>query len=186
MSSHALDDRSDAELIAAANRGEAAAFESLYQRYCGWVANLAWRFTKDRELALDVMQDTFLYLLRKFPGFELTSQLKTFLYPVVRHNALAARRKSRHSLGETLSRPADPPQLASPEMPAELSDLHAAVEALDSGHREVLILRYVDGLALQEIAQAMGLPLGTVKSRLHNALAQLRENQRLRNYFELE
>src|SRR5437773_11456375 len=74
------DPRSDQQLIAAINDGDADAFEVLYRRYRDWVANLAYRFTGDRELALDVLQETFLYFLRKFPGFILTAQLKTFLY----------------------------------------------------------------------------------------------------------
>ena len=88
------DSRSDRELIAAINDGDANAFEVLYYRYRDWVVNLAWRFTEDRELALDVLQETFLYLVRKFPGFKLTALFKTFLYPAVRHLSIAARRKA--------------------------------------------------------------------------------------------
>ena len=87
--------RNDTELIAAVNAGDADAFEALYWRYRDWIASLAWRFTGDPDLALDVMQETFLYLLRKFPGFRLTAQLKTFLYPAVRHLSLSARRKAK-------------------------------------------------------------------------------------------
>jgi DNA-directed RNA polymerase specialized sigma24 family protein len=68
------DPRNDQELIAAANAGDATAFEVLYFRYRDWVVGLAFRFTGDRDLALDVLQETFLYFLRKFPGFNLTSQ----------------------------------------------------------------------------------------------------------------
>ena len=78
-------EKTDLELIDAINDGDAAAFEALYRRYRDWVVNLGYRFTGDSELALDVMQDTFLYLVKKFPGFRLTSQLKTFLYPAVRN-----------------------------------------------------------------------------------------------------
>src|SRR5437667_8192881 len=86
--------RSDRELIAAINDGQADAFEALYYRYRDWVVGLAYRFTGDRELALDVLQETFLYFLRKFPGFILTAQLKTFLYPAVRNLSISARRKA--------------------------------------------------------------------------------------------
>jgi len=68
-----LDARNDLELIAAINDGDAAAFEALYFRYRNWVVGLAYRFTGDCDAALDVMQETFLYLLRKFPGFRLTA-----------------------------------------------------------------------------------------------------------------
>src|SRR6185436_18590576 len=85
------DPREDQELVALANQGDARAFELLYWRHRDWVVNLAFRFTRDRDLALDVLQETFLYLLRKFPGFTLTCQLRSLLYPAVRHLAIAAR-----------------------------------------------------------------------------------------------
>src|SRR5436305_15118595 len=88
------DKRNDLELIAAINRGDAAAFEVLYFRYRDWVVGLAHRITGDSDTALDVMQETFLYFLRKFPGFRLTANLKTFLYPAVRNLSIAARKKT--------------------------------------------------------------------------------------------
>jgi RNA polymerase sigma factor (sigma-70 family) len=88
------DAASDQQLIAALNTGDADAFEPLYRRYRDWVVALAHRFTGDESLALDVMQETFLYLLKKFPGFRLTAQMKTFLYPAVKNLSIAARRKT--------------------------------------------------------------------------------------------
>src|SRR5690606_11144283 len=72
------DPRTDHELVAALNDGEAAAFDCLYHRHRDWAAALAHRFTRDRDTALDVLQETFLYLARKFPGFTLTCQLRSF------------------------------------------------------------------------------------------------------------
>ena len=94
------DARTDLELVAAVNRGDAAAFEALYIRYRDWVVSLAHRFTGDPDLALDVLQETFLYFLKRFPGFHLTAQLKTFLYPAVRNLSIAARRKAARRVGE--------------------------------------------------------------------------------------
>jgi len=62
--------------------------------------------------------------------------------------------------------------------------LTAALALLSDGHREVLLLRFVDGLSLAEIAETMNIPLGTVKSRLHNALETLRNDPRTKGYFE--
>ena len=67
----------------------------------------------------------------------------------------------------------------------DLEGLSGAIEALPLGQREVLLLRYLDDLPLGEIAEAMQLPLGTVKSRLHNALQTLKADPRLKT-FELE
>lgn len=170
----------DAELVAAINAGSHAAFETLYLRHRDWAVNLAFRFTGDEALALDVMQETFLYLLRKFPGFELRAALRTFLYPAVRNLSLAARRKAgRCQVGEgeeeflvNLPAPAT--------SPASDDDLAAVLETLPKPQREVLLLRFVDGFSLEEIAEALTIPLGTVKSRLHNALKALREDPRTR------
>jgi RNA polymerase sigma-70 factor, ECF subfamily len=176
--------RSDVELVAAINSGDAAAFEVLYFRHRDWVAGLAYRFTGDSDAALDVLQETFLYLLRKFPGFRLTANLKTFLYPAVRHLALAARHKAARyqatvSELEQLEQAPAPPAAG-----AEADDLRFVLAALPEEQREVLLLRFMDGLSLAEIAEAMDIPLGTVKSRLHNALQTLRQDERTRNFFE--
>jgi RNA polymerase sigma-70 factor, ECF subfamily len=179
-----LETRTDIELIAAINRGDALAFEVLYFRYRDWVAALAFRFTGDSDAALDVTQDTFLYVLKKFPGFRLTANFKTFLYPAVRNLSIAARRKTaryQSTAGELehLEQVA-----AASATPIENTDLEFVLGALPEEQREVVLLRFVDGLSLAEIADAMEVPLGTVKSRLHNALASLRQNERTRNFFE--
>src|SRR5439155_19666095 len=84
-------------LIADINAGDAGAFDAIYYRYRDRVMRLAIRFTGDHADALDVLQETFAYLFRKFPGFVLTAQMTTFLYPVVRNLSLAARRQRRAS-----------------------------------------------------------------------------------------
>ena len=178
------DARSDLELVAAINSGDADAFEVLYLRYRDWVVGLAYRFTGDSDTALDVLQETFLYFLKKFPGFRLTANLKTFLYPAVRNLSIAARRKAARFQS---SEPelAQIEQTPSPEVfCAPKSELEAALSSLPEEQREVLLLRFVDNLKLSEIAEAADLPLGTVKSRLHNALQALREDPRTRLLFD--
>ena len=178
-----LDEASDQQLIAALNAGDAEAFEPLYLRYRDWVVALAHRFTGDESLALDVMQETFLYLLKKFPGFRLTAQMKTFLYPAVKNLSIAARRKA----SRVQSTEAEQQHLA--QMPAgeiaftNSAELSAALANLSGDHREVLLLRFVDDLSLAEIAEAVSAPLGTVKSRLHHALETLRSNPRSKEFF---
>jgi RNA polymerase sigma-70 factor (ECF subfamily) len=179
-----LDTRTDLQLIAAMNGGDDGAFEVLYFRYRDWVTSLAFRFTGDEALALDVLQETFLYFLKKFPGFKLTAELKTFLYPAVKNLSIAARRKAeRHQSTEgelaTLdNRPAE--QSAT----TNSGDFSVVLAGLTEEHREVLMLRFVDGLNLSEIAAAMEIPLGTVKSRLHNALGLLRNDPRTKSFFD--
>ena len=165
-----MGDRSDLELVERANRGEVEAFEALYRRYRDWVVALAERHTGNRDDALDVLQDAFAYFFGRFPGFVLTAQLKTFLYPVVRNLALDRVRRRRpevdvDALADIL--PAPPTNVA--------GDLGHLLSTLPAPQREVLLLRYADDLSLAQIAEALGVPLGTVKSRLHTALAALKD-----------
>ncbi len=157
--------RSDADLIGAAQRGDAAAFEALYHRHKEWVAALAGRFTGSREDALDILQETFAYFFRKLPGFELRCKFRTFLYPVVKHLALNRRAAARR-------RPLADADPSYDPAPAHAEDILAP---LPEEQREVVWLRFVDELGLKEIAEVLGIPEGTVKSRLHAALKTLRE-----------
>jgi len=173
---------SDRELIELANKGDSEAFERLYYRYRDWVYKLAWRFTGNRADALDVLQETFTYLLGKFPGFELTSSMTTFLYPAVRH--VSIRIKSKQNRTKTDEDILDEQEAAtSRETDLSRSELAAALAILPEEQREALLMRFVDDMSLQEIAAALDIPLGTVKSRLHNSLRTLRSDRRTRNYF---
>jgi RNA polymerase sigma-70 factor (ECF subfamily) len=165
--------RTDQELIVAANRGDASALEGLYYRYRDWVVARAERICGRHEDALDVLQETFIYVFGKFPGFTLTCRFKTFLYPVVRNLSLNLIRKRQRSveLGEA-SEPEAPKDVS---LDAERQAVNEMVSALPPEQQEVVVLRFVDGFAQAEIAEALGIPLGTVKSRLHHALNRLRE-----------
>jgi RNA polymerase sigma-70 factor (ECF subfamily) len=176
------DPRSDEELIRAVDAGDAGAFDALYYRYRDWVVGLAQRFTGNGDDALDVLQETFSYLTRKFPGFMLTARMTTFLYPVVKNLSLAVRRKRGQFSGDedALLRVAagegDDPRKSRVELAQVMS-------ALPGTHREVVLMRFVDGMSLEEIGEALGIPVGTVKSRMHHALNALREDARTRKYF---
>lgn len=175
------DSRSDAALVEAARGGDVAAFEVLYLRHRDWVVRCARRFTGDEHAALDVMQEVFAYLLRRIPTLVLTARLTTFLYPAIRHTALHGRRKARRE--PTAGDDAPERAVAGADPGGTRGELAAALAGLSDDWRETVLLRFVDGLALQEIADAMAVPLGTVKSRLHKALAALREDPRAKRHF---
>ncbi|MFH1419905.1 MAG: sigma-70 family RNA polymerase sigma factor [Planctomycetota bacterium] len=173
----------DADLIDVMRRGNVEAFEELYARHRDWVFHLAFRFTGNREDALDVLQETFAYLLKQMPRLQLYAKLTTYIYPVVKNLAMTVHRKK----GRTVSDDTVPEQAAPAETPdADQSrqELTAVFAGLPVEHREVLLMRFVDDMRLEEIADALAIPIGTVKSRLHNALAKLRRDPRLRRYFE--
>ncbi len=176
--------RSDLELIDAVNEGDSAAFDVLYLRHRDWVVNLAFRFTRDRDLALDVLQETFLYFLTKFPGFRLTAKLTTFFYTAVRNLSLTALKKARrYQSDEEISEHVEAPEEAAP-VENQREQLAAVMSELSEEHREVLLLRFVEGMKMGEIAETMGIPTGTVKSRLHNALTALRKDERTKKFFD--
>ena len=142
---------------------------------------LAFRFTGNNEDALDVLQETFTYLIGKFPSFVLTSSMTTFLFPVVRNRSLQLRRKRRRSQSpEGLQ---EMPGFVPVDLDQTRAELSAAMANLPVEQREAVLLRFVDDLTIDEIAAATAVPAGTVKSRLHNALSALREDPRIRRYF---
>ena len=176
--------------MAICNRGQpvsaAAAFDVLYRRHRDYVLRVALRFAPDVDTALDVLQDTFLRLLRQFPpsggGLELTARLTTLLYPIARNAAIdAARRMARLPVDADIT----PDDIAAPPEPA-MDDLGRLLAALPAHQREALTLRFVDGMTLDEIAAALDIPLGTVKSRLHLGIARLRSSPALRVFFSAE
>jgi RNA polymerase sigma-70 factor (ECF subfamily) len=179
------DPREDQDLLEAVRRGDAGAFESLYLRHRDWAFRVARRFTRDDALAMDAAQETFLYLLKRAPSLRLTARLTTFLYPVVKHNALGALERVRRFDQAD----ADCPEPGAPEPPEVNADerlalLEAALARLTDAQSEPLLMHAADGMTHGEIALALEIPLGTVKSRIHAAVTTLRADPRLADYFE--
>lgn len=161
---------SDQELVIAIRRGDTSGFESLYHRHKEFVWRTALRMCNgDEHAALDVSQETFAWLLQRCrKRLTLSAKLSTFLYPAIRNIAHTRRRRTRR---EILG---DVPDQEGPA-PVQFSDeLERLVAGLPDGQREVLLLRFVEDMSLLEIAASLEIPTGTVKSRLHHALATLR------------
>ena len=160
----------DPELVEAANSGDRTALEALYRRHRDWVYGQAFRACGSREDALDITQQVFIYFLGKFPGLELRCQVRTLLYPVIRHRVadLMRQRDRRESVKSGLV--AEDGQ----QRPPDSDTVEDLVATLPPPQRDVLLLRFTQGLRLAEIATRLGIPPGTVKSRLHNALEKLR------------
>ncbi|MBL8809690.1 MAG: sigma-70 family RNA polymerase sigma factor [Planctomycetaceae bacterium] len=172
MSPAPIDNRSDQQLVDAINQGDMSAFEALYFRHRDWTMRLALRFTGHHDDALDVLQETFAYFARKFPGFVLTAAITTFLYPAVRNFSIALRRKRLRSSGgeDLLPHVADSSGTTADEAALIRDEWSKKLASLSQEHLEVLLMRFVDGMTLPEIATALELPEGTVKSRLHYAI----------------
>lgn len=167
------DDRHDSELVMLANNGDEKAMEALYFRYRGYVYALAFRIVGNREDASDVLQDVFAYFFRKFPGFEMKSRIKTFLYPVVKNISIDHIRKRRNVI------PLDGMAETIPDEAYSASDeakkIAEWIEGLPKEDRELLFMRFYDGFKLKEMADILAMPVGTMKSRLHRTLSRLRK-----------
>ncbi len=177
---HSSGNPADQELIAAINAGDEQAFEWIYERHREWVFRMACRICDSEHHAQDVVQDVFRYFLSKFPGFELRCDLRTFLYPAVRNLSLGALRGTHRFIGGDAGAVVLDQIAAPAETPAGNHDLRQIIAKLGADHREVLMLRFVDGMTLPEIAALTGIPLGTAKSRLHHALAALRTDPKIK------
>ena len=184
---------SDEEAISRARRGDHAAFRVLVERYQQRAYRLALRILRDEEMARDAVQDAFLKVYASLGRFEGRSSFYTWLYRVVLNLCLDLRRRDRSGRHvewaeehTPLSQGADPdseePMEGAPPSPhhvlerAELRErMAAAIEELPDAARRTLLLREVDGLSYEEIAQALEIPKGTVMSRLHYARRRMQK-----------
>jgi RNA polymerase sigma-70 factor (ECF subfamily) len=175
------DTRSDADLLAAARRGDRAAIEVLVARYQARVFRFGVRMCGNPDDAGDVAQETLLAMARSLERFRGDAELSTWLYTIARRFCVKARRRrvadpvreeSLESLApderESLAAPVRDPEreLQSRQMADALT---AALAALPPAQREVLILRDMEGLTAPEVGKVLGLGVAAVKSRLHRA-----------------
>lgn len=162
------------KLIKLANKGDEEAMNTLYFRYREWVYGLAFRICGNREDAQEVLQEVFIYFFNKFPGFELRSSLKTFLYPVVKNTTLNILRKKRKivPLDDSFAQRIPDESL---NWDVELRNLSEYMEGFSKEEKELVFLRFYDELQLIEIAEVFNVPVGTIKSRLNRLLSRLRE-----------
>jgi RNA polymerase sigma-70 factor (ECF subfamily) len=167
----------DGALIEAARKGDEEAFETLYRRYREYVLIIASRYGVTGAAALDVLQETFFYFFRKLPDFELRARFSTFLYPVVKNLSLKKKAEGARLIGYE-NGGIDIGSLPSGEKTEDSgARILETVASLPVEQKETVLLRFADGMTLGEIAAALDIPLGTVKSRLHNALSALRRNE---------
>jgi RNA polymerase sigma-70 factor (ECF subfamily) len=167
----------DGELISRTGFGDRAAFEQLYRRYARSVFGLALRRLGDRSRAEEAVQETFASVWRSASTYRPErGPGAPWLYTVAR-NAIVDRARVRIDVPAEV--PETPDAEAGPPERAEASWLtwrvHRALEELPEREREVVALAYWSGLSQSEVAEFLGIPLGTVKTRTRAALARLAE-----------
>jgi RNA polymerase sigma-70 factor (ECF subfamily) len=172
---------SEATLVQQAQKGDHDAFAALVNEHQRYVYNLALRVVKDENEALDLAQETFVRAWTALPNFKGKSQFRTWLYRIVTnlcYNRLPNLRRSLNDLGDDVMEDIPEPGFVSPAKEFEFNEtrrhLQEAMEALDDQYRLLLTMRYQNELSYEEIASTLNLPLGTVKTGIFRAKAQLR------------
>jgi RNA polymerase sigma-70 factor (ECF subfamily) len=186
---HADTSPRDEEVVARAQRGDHEAFRILVERYQGRAYGLALRILRDEEKARDAVQDAFVKVYGSLRRFEGRSSFYTWLYRLVFNQCLDHKRKDKSGRHveweeerfgeEQVLDPSVAGGLPGPEEELTRAELRVAmaeaIAQLPDEARETLLLREVEGLRYAEIAEALGIPKGTVMSRLHYARKRLQE-----------
>jgi RNA polymerase sigma-70 factor (ECF subfamily) len=172
----------DKELVKRVQKGDKGAFDVLVLKYEQKIVNLVMRYVRDPEQALDITQEAFIKAYRALPRFRGDSAFYTWLYRIAVNTAknyLAAQRRrpmdieldmqdpDQYGLHAKLKETDDPEGVT---LSRELQEtLERAIEALPDDLRTAIILRELDGMSYEEIAQTMDCPVGTVRSRIFRA-----------------
>lgn len=180
---------SDEELVRRFKEGDRAAYSELVVRYQNRVFGMCIRWMGDRAVAEEVAQDVFLALFKALPRFRGDAQLSTWVYRVTvnhcKNRDLYRRRRAhgRHESFDGTPQDVEAPVKQYADDRAETDalthkteaseQLQLALDALDEDQRQIIVLRDIEDLSYEEIADILELPKGTVKSRLHRARHEL-------------
>jgi RNA polymerase sigma-70 factor (ECF subfamily) len=172
-------------LIAACLDGDTAAFGELVRRYQDRLFNTVYRLVDQTEDAQDVVQEAFINAYQSLGSFHGESAFFTWLYRIAVNAAISLKRKKRVMVridgpdGESVIDPLDPSDLARPGHALEQAEqdrrVQRALSRLSPEHRAVLVMKEMEGQKYENIAEVLGVPIGTVRSRLHRARLELRE-----------
>lgn len=166
--------QNDEELIAAMARGDKAALETLYRRHAGWMAGRLAKATSSRDLAEEALQDAFVAAWRKPGSFRGEGDVGAWLWAIARRRLSSLARK-RIDVPSPL---ADDAEFEAADRQAlanlEAGRIRAAVSGLPDDQREVVERVVFRGQPLVDVARCLGVPVGTLKSRLHRARHRIR------------
>ena len=185
-----MQDEADEDLMVQYQRGEVRAFEILLQRHRRPVYNFILRFVGDKETAEDLLQEAFLRVIKGADAYKRQAKFTTWLYTIARNLCVDQSRRRKHRKHASLDAPMSSSEdsstlldvLPSSEMASDRKsvnkELHAtmqrAIAALSEEQREVFLMREFLDLPFKQIADVVGVPENTVKSRMRYALEKLR------------
>ena len=170
------------EIVLQCQGGDVDAMEVLVLRYQQWAYNIAYGILGHHEDAQDVTQDAFLSVWQNIGQFKFKSRFSTWFYRIVKNKALnlidQRQRRKTEPMDIDDTQPWVPLETETPERLALREErkqlVHAALARLKENHRTILVLRELQELSYNEIAEVVGCTLGRVKSRLHEARKALR------------
>lgn len=183
----------DAALVELTRQGDMSAYSRLIEKYQDRIYNVCWRLCGNVEDARDLTQDVFLKALEAVRRFEQRSQFYTWLYRIAVNQSISHRRKARPTLRLVSQEDGEPfvggqaaglmrqagSSAGDPAEGAEKKEMHRlvlkALDEMDDEQRSILVLRDMESLDYQQIADVLEIAPGTVKSRLHRARMALRE-----------
>ncbi|HET7275252.1 MAG TPA: sigma-70 family RNA polymerase sigma factor [Longimicrobiaceae bacterium] len=182
----------DQDLVTVARSGSEAAYRELLDRYQRPVFSLVYRMVRDRELAEDIAQETFVKVFNSIDRYDPKYKFSSWIFKIASNLSIDNLRKRGPEMvsleGSRNARTADEMEStritveSRGENPEEFleakelgTEIEAAIGSLRPDYRTAVILRHVEGRPYEEIAEIMGVPLGTVKTYIHRARSELRE-----------
>ncbi|MCD6416366.1 MAG: sigma-70 family RNA polymerase sigma factor [Planctomycetes bacterium] len=186
---------SDEKLVAQVREGDAEAFGRLVRKHQDYVYNAVYHMVGDDQDAEDLAQEVFVRAYNGLAGFEARARFTTWLYGILLNTVRSYwRRQARRSV-VSLGFDGDEPNEPGAQLPAEdagpleaalqneeIRMVRRAIGELEDELREIIVLRDMQGLPYDELAEALRIPAGTVKSRLHRARGRLKE--KLEDFFD--
>ncbi|HZX49461.1 MAG TPA: sigma-70 family RNA polymerase sigma factor [Nitrospirota bacterium] len=163
-------------IIIRASEGDIVAFEMIYREYIDFVSNVAYRVVNSREDAEEVTQEVFLNIYRQLKHFRFESSLKTWIYRITVNTAINYSKKtSKHQnevagyieVSDRVNTSEGAPDAISEEISEEI--ITALLDAITPDQRACIVLRSIEGLSYQEIAETLKIPVNTVRSRIKRA-----------------
>ncbi len=176
----------DKDVLSCVIDGEFEAFEVLVDRYKNRLMNFVFRFVKDTDVAEDIVQETFMRVFRKRRDYKAIAHFSTWIFTIAGNLAKSElrRRKRWNFLSIDAANEGEknfelPDKGRSPDREAAIAmfdeNLQEAIDSLKGKYKEALILRDIEGLSYQEIADITEVPVGTVKSRVNRARIKLQK-----------
>ena len=174
----------DEMLISRFQSGDENAYVELVNRYKDKLTNFVFYFLKDEENSEDIVQETFIRLYEKKHYYKEIAKFSTWIYTIARNLANTELRKKSRTKIMYLSqmnndkkdydlKSSDPELNKNIENEFLMKEIHAAIDKLQENYKTVIVLRDIQGLDYEQISKIIGVPLGTVKSRINRARLQL-------------